>query len=518
MPYQEQQKMKILEEQLRRLKKENEIKEKEITILKVVTKQKDEIIQDLDKNNYRSQCGTLKLENEELKKKLENLLLVLLELRNSNNKDSSNSCKPSSTNGFKKVIQNNREKTDRKPGREKGYISALPKFHPNPTKIIKVKTAKECTCGCKLTEIKEIKRQVIGMKIIVTNTEYKGKQSICSKCKKEYTPEFPKGVNNPINYDEKLKGTMTLLNTYANMPERVVSEIIGFLTNNEINLAPATVGNTVSEFHKLSHEIIVEMKEKSLQSAVLNSDETPIKVNGKLNQILGVFTKKLSILEAYEGKSAESFIKMNILNRYTGISCHDHNKIHNKFLASIDAECNFHVIRAAKEQYEIHKHESIKTWIEYMLEIKLKIDLALSNEENKLKDNEILEIKSRYLEILNEWDNEYNLAIIGKTEKHLKYFNDEKCLKNRLREYVDDHLRFIENFEVPFTNNLAERGFRRSKTKQKVAGGFRTLNGAKYYCSAMSIIDTCKKQTINVLDCINSIFCGDKKIFEFQKT
>ena len=61
------------EQELLRLKKENEIKDKEVKILKQQNKQKDEVIQDLDKNNYKSQCETLKIENAELKKKTKNI-------------------------------------------------------------------------------------------------------------------------------------------------------------------------------------------------------------------------------------------------------------------------------------------------------------------------------------------------------------------------------------------------------------------------------------------------------------
>ncbi len=59
---------KMLEEQLKKLKKENELKEKEVKLLKVQNKQKDEIIHDLDKNNYRGECEILRIENKELKK------------------------------------------------------------------------------------------------------------------------------------------------------------------------------------------------------------------------------------------------------------------------------------------------------------------------------------------------------------------------------------------------------------------------------------------------------------------
>ena len=51
MIYSEKQ-YKELEEKYRKLKQENEIKEKEVKLLKEQNKQKDEVIHDLDKNNY----------------------------------------------------------------------------------------------------------------------------------------------------------------------------------------------------------------------------------------------------------------------------------------------------------------------------------------------------------------------------------------------------------------------------------------------------------------------------------
>lgn len=96
-----------------------------------------------------------------------------------------------------------------------------------------------------------------------------------------------------------------------------------------------------------------------------------------------------------------------------------------------------------------------------------------------------------------------------------QYYDTERCLKSRLREYVDDHLRFLTDFRIDFTNNLAERGLRKIKTKLKIAGGFRNLKFFKYYCSAVSIIDTCKKQNMNIYETLKNIFMGQKKIFSF---
>lgn len=57
--------------QLKELRQKNELNEAENKLLKEQNKQKDEIIHDLDRYDYKGQCQTLRLENEELKKKLQ---------------------------------------------------------------------------------------------------------------------------------------------------------------------------------------------------------------------------------------------------------------------------------------------------------------------------------------------------------------------------------------------------------------------------------------------------------------
>ena len=92
----------------------------------------DELKKDFSKKEkeYEREIAKLKEENKEYKKnneKLENenkeLKGEILRLRANNQKDSSNSSKPSSTNGFKKVITNRREPSQNKPGKPKGESS-----------------------------------------------------------------------------------------------------------------------------------------------------------------------------------------------------------------------------------------------------------------------------------------------------------------------------------------------------------------------------------------------------------
>ena len=73
---------KNYEDKLKKLQKENELKNKEVKILKQQNKQKDEVIHDLDKYNYRGQCESLKLENQELKKKIKHVRKAIRDCEN----------------------------------------------------------------------------------------------------------------------------------------------------------------------------------------------------------------------------------------------------------------------------------------------------------------------------------------------------------------------------------------------------------------------------------------------------
>lgn len=68
--------------------------------------------------------ATIKTLNETIEKQnkiIEEQQKEILRLKSKNEKDSSNFSKPSSTNGFKKVITNRREKSDKNQGGQNGH-------------------------------------------------------------------------------------------------------------------------------------------------------------------------------------------------------------------------------------------------------------------------------------------------------------------------------------------------------------------------------------------------------------
>ena len=70
----------------------------------------------------------------------------------------------------------------------------------------------------------------------------------------------------------------------------------------------------------------------------------------------------------------------------------------------------------------------------------------------------------------------------------------------------------INDFNVPFDNNQAERDVRNVKTKTKGSGCFRTESGAQDYLDVMSYISTGKKHGVSAFEALTAAFNGHAEI------
>lgn len=444
-------------------------------------------ISELSKDNKK-----LVKELEKSNKKIQELLLENERLKNNNNKDSSNSSKPSSTNGFKKVITNNREKSNKNKGGQFGHKGTtltkekIDKMIEN-NEIDKIITVEENKT--KLTEN--------NTPIITYEVDIKIEKILI---KHIYYPDTPQNViSSPVVYGSNIKSLSALMYMKGSSLDAIKS-VLNEITDNNLTPSKGTVYNWInnlsSELSKTEYETI---KKELLNSLVLHVDETPIKVNGEQYYIHNISNDKYTLQYVSKKRGEEAIKEFNFLEKYNGILVHDHFVMYYNY-GNGNAECNVHALRYLKGVIDFTNHKWPKNLSDLLIEMKNIKEELIDLGMNGISNIEYENYKNRYLKILEEGKIEYL-----KDLKTNSYKDDERKLLNRLKEYVDNHLLFLRKFYVPFSNNRAEADLRFVKVRQKI-GKFRSVEGANNFVVIRSFTSTCSKNKKSLNSSLKEVF------------
>lgn len=439
----------------------------------------------------------LKQENLELKdrvKFLENKLSL----------NSHNSSKPPSSDGFVKMTKSLRGSSGKKSGGQKGNKGKTLNMVETPD-IIEPYPVNQCNyCGNDLSKVESIqinKRQVFDIpKIIPEVTEHQTEVKVCPCCNNETESEFPPEVSGRVQYGNRIKAFSLYLNNYQLLPYKRISDMLEELIGIRFNESTLyTANQELYEKLELSEAAI---KELILHEKILNADETGFYVS-KLRQWLHLYsTKDLTYYGFHEKRGQEAMDAIGILPNYNGRLVHDFWKSYFSY-GTVHSLCNAHHLRELNFVSELEKAEWSKEMKELLLDIKKEVDGAKGRNEKGLSTLTLLNFEEKYESILEDGAKFYPEPEITEKKRGRKKQAKGKNLLDRLRDYREETLGFMYNFEIPFDNNQAERDVRMMKLKQKISGCFRTDHGAKFFCRIRGFLSTIHKQGLNIL---NEIF------------
>jgi len=440
---------------------------------------------------------------------IEQLEARIVDLESRFNRNSHNSNNPPSSDRFRKT-KSLRKTGIRHTGGQEGHKGTTLVQTEKPDAIQNHKPDSCEHCGANLhgvTTSSIEKRQVFGVIIKRHVVEHRSHQKECPHCHKLTRGQFPDQVTQPVQYDQSVISAAACFHNFGFVPYDPLSKMFRDIL--KIPISPATMinGDIRIAASLGSHDKAV--RELLSQSPVIHCDETGFRVNADNQWLHVTSTEWLTLYQTHRSRGSAAIRDMGILPDYRGVAVHDCYTSYYQFSACDHALCIAHLMRELNGVLENTGH----VWAQEMLDL---LETIYDRIEDAKPCSHSLDLwttgtfEQEFMRICED-----GLAgipppvpIPGSLRRGRKRQSAEKNLLDRLIRRKRDILRCMYDFNVPFTNNQAERDLRMMKVRQKRSGGFRTHDGATMFCKIRGYISTAMKNGVSPFIAIQDALKG----------
>ena len=463
------------------------------------------------------QAGVIRRQRETIeqqKAEIQEQAATIQSLRDQLAKDSHNSSKSPSSDGYEKPpvprTRSLRHSGEKKTGGQPGHTGHRlePVEQPDHFEVHPVIECAHCHASLADVPVTDYeKRQVFDLPPVnVEVTEHRVEIKVCPQCGEPTTAAFPPDVTQPTQYGPRIKAQATYFNVYQHIPLARTREAFGDLYGHP--LEEDTIRHANAHIEKEIAPTTAEIQRQLRASAVVHFDETGLRAAGKLHWVHVASTPTLTHYTCHAKRGAEAMLAADILPHLTGIAIHDHWKAYFKVHPGVHALCNAHHLRELVFIHERYQQLWATAMLDLLLEIKQAVDQARPTQD-QLPAEPLANFERRYAEILKRGFAANPAPDPPPQKKRGRQKQaPSKNLLDRLRDYQKEVLAFMYDFRVPVDNNQGERDIRMIKVKQKVSGTFRTVDGATQFCAIRGYISTARKQGQPVLAVLEAAYRG----------
>ena len=442
------------------------------------------------------------------------LLLVIVSLLvarlglNSQNSSTPPSKDPRRPRGSKRKVPGEK----RQAGGQKGHPGkTLKKFEaPDTIETLEI-DRRTLPSGKRYTQIGFEARQVVDIEITRRITEYRA-EIVQDEDGRQFVAAFPPAVTRPIQYGASVKAQAVYMSQQQLIPYDRIREYFAGQCGIPVSAGSLfTFNQEAYDLLETSEEII---RGQLIASDVLHVDETGINVNGKTSWLHTAGNGGWTLYFPHERRGRVAMEAMGVLAHFRGTLCHDHWKPYFGFQLCRHALCNAHHLRELERAWE----QDNQAWARAMQSLLCEINDAVTGAGGVLPAEAAEVFRGRYRKLLVMGDKECReppdvaksllAADGGKKKRGRKAKSKARNLLERLRNFETETLRFMNDLDVPFTNNQGENDIRMTKVQQKISGCFRSTEGAAIFCRVRSYLSTCRKQGLAAPEALSLLFSG----------
>ncbi len=370
------------------------------------------------------------------------------------------------------------KRKSKRPGRREGHEGAA---RPLPGVIHEEKklTLKQCPeCGSGLKRVAQRERVVEDIWLAQAyNTRLTISRYYCRRCDKIVEPK-PRDVVPHCRFGLTLMLYVLVLRYSMRLPYNRIAKLLS------MSGIKASEGALVGAVRLLSGYLGGEyerLKEEVRALGHVHVDETGWRVNGE-NQWLWDFIGRKVALYSIDRHRSSEVARETLGEDFKGIVVSDCFTAYDK-LPYASQKCWVHLLRDTRE-LESEEGQRMHRRLKRLLG-----DAGAAKEHGR---TDVARFERRLRAIADE------------------SYSDEACAKiaKRLRKHAESWLRFLDEEELEFHNNEAERGLRGSVVMRKITGGNRSEIGAKAHEVIMSVMQTCELRGVDFFSHTQDLISG----------
>lgn len=429
------------------------------------------------------------------------------------NQNSRNSNSPPSSDGYKRVNRPVRPKSDRPRGGQVGHRGTTLKMVDTPDDIVNHAVSACGRCGRSLRREKTFsyqRRQVLDIPDpCLEVTEHRCETKVCPACGSTTTASFPDGITKSVQYGKNLKSFAMYLRHYQLIPSHRLREAMRDLFG--CLISEGTFFGWDHDLYNALEQYEKGVKEQLKRAPVIHVDETGLFCEQKLNWLHGTSTPDMTHYYIHEKRGTAAMNALGILPEYHGVAVHDFWKPYLTYDCK-HALCNAHLIRELDFIVETTRQHPSGTpdWASQIKNLLLHIHETVQNTKQQ-------RLKTLNAPALRCFERRYDTLVSDalrstpcqRSSPHKRGRTKQSKARNlaqRLRDQKQAVLAFMHDFQVPFTNNQAERDIRMMKVKQKISGTFRSRHGAEIFCRVRGYLSTSRKNNFSAFDALSCAF------------